>query len=170
MERLLFESKGAPTMAVIMLSVGGGILSFFGLVLIVLSQMRRSSHFSYRVDYMVSEEARILLIVIGIISVVVGIVSLCCLPGLSKTVLRVYDYHIEGCYHIPILGFMLRKDYYIKYSHIDCIMRNQNVLTVHVSGIQKRIAVKNNQNAEIACRIIKQCIEYMKSQNETTMN
>ena len=36
MERLLFESKGAPTKAVVMSGVGGGILAVLGIVIIVI--------------------------------------------------------------------------------------------------------------------------------------
>ena len=44
MERLLFESKGAPTKAVVMSGVGGGILAVLGIVIIVISQMKHATH------------------------------------------------------------------------------------------------------------------------------
>lgn len=43
MERLLFESKGAPTKAVVMSGVGGGILAVLGIVIIVISQMKHAT-------------------------------------------------------------------------------------------------------------------------------
>ena len=47
MERLLFESKGAPTKAVVMSGVGGGILAVLGIVIIVISQMKHATHSVY---------------------------------------------------------------------------------------------------------------------------
>ena len=77
MERLLFESKGAPTKAVVVSGVGGGILAVLGIVIIVISQMKHATHSvysgvyggamsysgSYGGGYLVGEGARTMLIV-----------------------------------------------------------------------------------------------------------
>ena len=175
MERLLFESKGAPTKAVVMSGVGGGILAVLGIVIIVISQMKHATHSvysgvyggamsysgSYGGGYLVGEGARTMLIVFGVVSILS-----------AKTRLMVYDYHLEGSYYIPILGLTIRRDYYVKYQDIAGITRNQNVLIIHMVGTQQRIAVKNNQMAETAHQMIQQCIDYMKysQQNQGTVN
>ena len=186
MERLLFESKGAPTKAVVMSGVGGGILAVLGIVIIVISQMKHATHSvysgvyggamsysgSYGGGYLVGEGARTMLIVFGVVSILAAIASLCSLFGIAKTRLMVYDYHLEGSYYIPILGLTIRRDYYVKYQDIAGITRNQNVLIIHMVGTQQRIAVKNNQMAETAHQMIQQCIDYMKysQQNQGTVN
>lgn len=186
MEKLLFESKGAPTKAVVMSGVGGGILAVLGIVIIVISQMKHATHSvysgvyggamsysgSYGGGYLVGEGARTMLIVFGVVSILAAIASLCSLFGIAKTRLMVYDYHLEGSYYIPILGLTIRRDYYVKYQDIAGITRNQNVLIIHMVGTQQRIAVKNNQMAETAHQMIQQCIDYMKysQQNQGTVN
>ncbi len=93
MERLLFESKGAPTKAVVMSGVGGGILAVLGIVIIVISQMKHATHSvysgvyggamsysgSYGGGYLVGEGARTMLIVFGVVSILAAIASLCSL-------------------------------------------------------------------------------------------
>lgn len=158
MEKLILEVKGGPKSAVYMLLLSGLMMPILGVVVIILSQMKRSTHAvytgvpgamsyagSFGGGYVVSEEARTVMIVAGIVLIGLGIAILSGIPSISKTTIKVFENHIEGCIYIPIIIGVARKDFLFQYSEISGIQNVKNVLVIHSFGKVKRIALKDEQ-------------------------
>ena len=137
-----------------------------GVIFIILSQMKRSTHAvytgvsgamsyagSYGGGYVVSGEARMVMIVAGIVLIGLGIAILAGIPSISKTTIKVFDNHIEGCIYIPIIIGVARKDFLFQYSEISGM---QNVLVIHSAGKVKRIALKDEQTVLQVVQAIQQ--------------
>lgn len=171
MERLIYQAKGAPKIAVIMLLCGGIGMPIAGIMFIILSQMKRSTSAVYTSvsgtmtyagsiggGYMVNQEARTTMIIIGIVAIVLGIAVLSSIPATSKTNIKVFENHIEGCVYPPIIIGVLRRDYFFRYTEISGIQNVKNVLIIHhVSGTVKRIALKDEKTVMEVMGAIQQC-------------
>ena len=169
MEKLILEVKGGPKSAVYMLLFSGLLMPVLGVIFIILSQMKRSTHAvytgvsgtmsyagSFGGGYVVSEEARTVMIVAGIVLIGLGIAILSGIPSISKTTIKVFDNHIEGCIYIPIIIGVARKDFLFQYSEISGMQNVKNVLVIHSAGKVKRIALKDEQTVMQVVQAIQQ--------------
>lgn len=94
---------------------------------------------------MVSEEARMVMIVAGIVLIGLGIAILARNSIDIENDDKSFDNHIEGCIYIPIIIGVARKDFLFQYSEISGMQNVKNVLVIHSAGKVKRIALKDEQ-------------------------
>lgn len=168
MERLLYESKGAPTRATTSFVLGGIFLPICGLFFIIIANMKRNGlyistgHNSGYIGggYMISEEGRMTFTVIGICVIVLGVIFLFSLIPVSKTTFQIFERHIEGMYYLPILGICIRRDYYYNFNQIMGVQIDNFVIILHTTMGTKRIALKNRERA----REVFQWIQYLLQQ------
>lgn len=160
MEKLLYESKGAPTKVNGYLVVAGILLPICGILLIVIANLEKKRHYistGFSSGYiggghMISEDARMTFTIMGIIAILLGICFIFQLIPLANTKMQIYEKHIQGVYYLPILFVSLRKDYYYNLEQIMGVQTLNNFIILHTINGTKKIAAKDKAHASEVCQ------------------
>lgn len=162
MGKLLFESKGIAKKARVIFMVCGAVLACIGIFMIVVANEKRKSYMGYGETYVLGDDGRTSLQLLGIIFVVLGALTFFNTLAMNKSYLKIYENGIVGVSVIGLFLFNLKKEYDLKYSEIEKVQLNHNQMygdTITVWSHWERYGLMVEKDANRAVEMIQRGME-----------
>lgn len=157
MGQLLFESRGIAKKAKLIFTVCSAVLAVIGFFLIIVANEKRRSYMGYGETYVLGDNGRRNLQLLGIIVVVFGVLAFFNTLAMNKSYLKIYENGIVGVSVIGLFLFNMKKECDLKYSEIEKVQLNHNQMygdTITVWSHWERYGLMVERDAERAVEMI----------------